>query len=376
MKRIAIFGGTFNPVHVEHVKTVVAAIDELKLDKIFIVPTFLPPHKNVSPASGADRINMLKIAFRGEKKAEISDFELKNAGKSYSYITAEHFRSLYPDAEIFMLVGGDMLKDFKTWKNPERILNAVNLAAVFREDYDFNEKAEREYFKSAFNKDFTLLNFVGKEISSTEIRTYLAFNIKPQGVDEKVIDYINKNAVYPPDAYQKYILKHLPEKRVIHTANVVVCALKKAKELNLDYEKVRIAATLHDCAKYDDYRDYKDFELPKDVPPPVVHAFLGAFVAEKVLGIKDAEILDAIKYHTSGKAEMSTLSKLIFVADMIEKGRSYDGVDILREKYEKDFESCFRLCLKEEVQHLLNKKQYIYAETLNAYDYYLKDKRS
>lgn len=376
MKRIAIFGGTFNPVHVEHVKTVVAAIDELKLDKIFIVPTFLPPHKNVSPASGADRINMLKIAFRGEKKAEISDFELKNAGKSYSYITAEHFRSLYPDAEIFMLVGGDMLKDFKTWKNPERILNAVNLAAVFREDYDFNEKAEREYFKSAFNKDFTLLNFVGKEISSTEIRTYLAFNIKPQGVDEKVIDYINKNAVYPPDAYQKYILKHLPEKRVIHTANVVVCALKKAKELNLDYEKVRIAATLHDCAKYDDYRDYKDFELPKDVPPPVVHAFLGAFVAEKVLGIKDAEILDAIKYHTSGKAEMSTLSKLIFVADMIEKGRSYDGVDILREKYEKDFESCFRLCLKEEVQHLLNKKQYIYAETLNAYDYYVKDKRS
>ena len=376
MKRIAIFGGTFNPVHVEHVKTVVAAIDELKLDKIFIVPTFLPPHKNVSPASGADRINMLKIAFRDEKKAEISDFELKNAGKSYSYITAEHFRSLYPDAEIFMLVGGDMLKDFKTWKNPERILNAVNLAAVFREDYDFNEKAEREYFKSAFNKDFTLLDFVGKEISSTEIRTYLAFNIKPQGIDEKVIDYINKNAVYPPDAYQKYIFKHLPEKRVIHIANVVVCALKKAKELNLDYEKVRIAATLHDCAKYDDYRDYKDFELPKDVPPPVVHAFLGAFVAEKVLGIKDAEILDAIKYHTSGKAEMSTLSKLIFVADMIEKGRSYDGVDILREKYEKDFESCFRLCLKEEVQHLLNKKQYIYAETLNAYDYYVKDKRS
>lgn len=376
MKRIAIFGGTFNPVHVEHVKTVVAAIDELKLDKIFIVPTFLPPHKNVSPASGTDRINMLKIAFRGEKKAEISDFELKSEGKSYSYITAEHFRSLYPDAEIFMIVGGDMLKDFKTWKNPERILNAVRLAAVRRENYEFDEMAEREYFKSAFKKDFTLLNFVGKEISSTEIRTYLAFNIKPQGVDEKVIDYINKNAVYPPDVYQKYILKHLPEKRVIHTANVVICALKKAKELGLDYEKVRIAATLHDCAKYDDYRDYKDFELPKDVPPPVVHAFLGAFVAEKVLGIKDAEILDAIKYHTSGKAEMSTLSKLIFVADMIEKGRSYDGVDILREQYEQDFESCFRLCLKEEVQHLLNKKQYIYAETLNAYDYYVEHKRS
>lgn len=376
MKRIAIFGGTFNPVHIEHVKTVAAAIDELKLDKLFLMPTFLPPHKNVSPASGIDRINMLKIAFRSFEKVEISDFELKNVGKSYSYITAEHFRSIYPDAEIFMLVGGDMLKDFKTWKNPERILNAVRLAAVRREDYEFDESAELEYFKSVFKKDFTLLDFTGKTVSSTEIRTYLAFGLKPQGVDEEVFSYIRENAVYPPDAYQKYILEHLPEKRVIHTANVVICALKKAKELELDYEKVRVAATLHDCAKYDDYRAYDGFSLPKDVPPPVVHAFLGAFVAENVLGVKDVEILDAIKYHTSGKAEMSMLAKLIFVADMIERGRDYEGVDILRAEYEKDFESCFRLCLKEEVQHLINKKQYIYAETLNAYDYYVENKRS
>ena len=85
MKRIAIFGGTFNPVHDEHVKTVVAAIDELKLDKLFIVPTFLPPHKNVSPASGTDRIKMLKIAFRGVEKVEISDFELKSE-KSNDFI--------------------------------------------------------------------------------------------------------------------------------------------------------------------------------------------------------------------------------------------------------------------------------------------------
>ena len=139
---------------------------------------------------------------------------------------------------------------------------------------------------------------------------------------------------------------------------------------------MRIAATLHDCAKYDDYKAYADFKLPKDVPPPVVHAFLGAFVAEKVLGVTDKEILDAIRYHTSGKAEMSTLSKLIFVADMIEKGRNYVGVEELRAEYEKDFESCFRQCLKEEVAHLINKKEYIYAETLNAYDYYVKDQRS
>ena len=375
MKRIVIFGGTFNPVHVEHVKTAIAAVEELKADKIIIVPTLLPPHKNVCPAKSADRLNMLKIAFRGVN-AEISDFEISGGGKSYSYITAEHFKAQYPKDELFMLVGGDMLKDFKTWKNPERILAAVNLAVVSREDYACDYNAEREYFKRVFGKDFVLLNFTGKTVSSTEIRTEIAFGLKPQGIADEVYNYIEDNAVYPPDKYQRYILDNLPEKRVIHTASVVICALKKAKELNLDYEKVRIAATLHDCAKYDDCKNYAGFKLPVGVPQPVVHAFLGAFVAEKVLGVSDAEILDAIRYHTSGKAQMSTLAKLIFVADMIEKGRNYDGVEILRAEYERGLESCFRLCLKEEVAHLLNKKQYIYAETLNAYDYYIKDKRS
>lgn len=374
--KIAFFGGTFNPVHIEHVLTAAAAVRELSLDKIFIVPTFLPPHKNVRPANGADRVNMLEIAFKKSeellKKVEISDYEINNGGKSYSFITAKHFKDEYPSSELYMIIGGDMLKDFKTWKHPEKILDCAKLAVVLREGYSVDIAAEREYFKNAFNKDFTVLNYVGKDVSSTEIRTRLAFGIKPDGVCEEVFSYIRKNGVYPPDKYQKYILEKLPARRVAHTANVVICALKKAKELNLDYEKVRIAATLHDCAKYDDYRDYKDFTLPPNVPPPVVHAFLGAFVAEKVLGVRDEEIIDAIRYHTSGKAEMSTLSKLIFVADMIEEGRNYDGVDILRKEYERDFESCFRLCLKEETLHLINKKQPIFKETLSAYDYYVK----
>ena len=376
MKKIAIFGGTFNPVHVEHVLTAVAAVKELNLDKIFIVPTFLPPHKNVPLASGADRINMLKIAFKENaelvKKTEISDYEIAKGGKSYSFITAEYFKNEYPDAELFMIIGGDMLKDFKTWKNPERILACADIAVVLREGYSVDIAAEREYFKKTFKKDFTVLNYVGKDVSSTEIRTRLAFGIKPDGISDSVFSYIKENNVYPPDKYQKYVLEHLPERRVIHTANVVICALKKAKELNLDCEKVRLAATLHDCAKYDDYKSYKGFTMPIDVPPPAVHAFLGAFVAENILGIDDAEILDAIRYHTSGKAEMSTLSKLIFVADMIEEGRNYDGVDNLRQEYDKDFESCFRLCLKEETVHLINKRQPIFRETLNAYDYYVK----
>jgi predicted HD superfamily hydrolase involved in NAD metabolism len=151
--------------------------------------------------------------------------------------------------------------------------------------------------------------------------------------------------------------------------------VEKAKELGLDKEKVRISAMLHDGAKYLDHNDYADFVLEADVPAPVVHAFLGAHIVQTKLGIQDEEIINAIRYHTSGRKNMSTLEKLIFVADMVEEGRDYQGVEYLRNLfYNDDFEKCFKECLSEELTHLLNKKQYIYKETLNAYEYYLKRK--
>ncbi len=376
MERIGIFGGTFNPVHVEHVNIVESAINELNLDRLFVMPTFLSPHKTLIPAPEVDRINMLKEAFSGLEKVEVSDYEIKKGGVSFTYQTAEEFRKNYPTAKIFWIVGGDMLVDFKTWRYPERILSSVDLAVFNREDIDVDYKREREYFIDKFGKDFIKLKYNGKVCSSTKIRVYSAFNLPlDRLVPKSVSDYIEKNGLYKGDKYTEYVVKNLPEKRLKHTANVVIKALSKAKELGLSQEKVMITATLHDMAKYKNVSDYPDFILPEGVPKPVEHAFLGAYLAEKELGIFDQEILDAIKYHTSGKADMSTLSKLIFIADMIEEDRDYQGVEELREYFKGDLDECLRKCLEEEILHLLNKKQYIYAETLSAYDYYVKDKK-
>ena len=372
MLRIGLFGGAFDPVHEMHVKAAVAAVKQLNLDKLIVVPTNISPHKNVTPAPKEDRLNMLRIAFEDVGKAEISDFEIMREGKSFSFITAEHFKDEYKDAEMFMIVGLDMLKDFFTWKNPERILSSCTLAAFLRDGYFADETLE-DKFRRVFKKDYVKISFSGENVSSSEIRAYLNFGLTPSGVNEKVLAYIRENGLYPPDGYSLYVKNALPEKRLIHTANVVACALSKAKELDLDAEKVRIAATLHDCAKYDDAEKYKDFTLPKDVPPPVRHAFLGAYVAEHVLGVTDTEILDAIRYHTSGKAGMTKLSQLIFVADMVERGRTYPEVTYLRELFEKDFDECFKRCLEEEVKHLISGKKYIYRETLSAYEYYVAD---
>lgn len=374
MERIAIFGGSFNPVHSEHINLVNIAIEKLNLDKLFVVPTFISPHKENLDASASDRLAMLRLAFMDNEKVEISDFEIQNGGNSYSYITCEHFRKEYPYAEIFFICGGDMLVDFYRWKNPDRILNAVTLASFDREDYFVDYTYQHKYFLEKFNKDFVEIGYKGKKFSSTRIRVYSMLKLPLDNLtDKSVIEYIEKNEVYKSNIYFEYATSVLPTKRLIHTAEVVIKAESKVRELSLSKEKVELSAVLHDVAKYQKVENYPNFTLPKDVPPPVVHSFLGAYIAENVLGIKDEEIIDAIRYHTSGKANMTTLGKLIFVADMVEDTRVYDGVEKLRSYFEESLDKCFIECLKEEMIHLKNKGQPIYGETLNAYNYYIKE---
>ncbi len=371
MKRIGILGGTFNPVHIEHVELVKNAKAELCLDQVFVVPTFMSPHKSTVPAPARARVDMLNLAFSGVSGVSVCTYEIEKEGKSYTYQTVEHFKKLYPDAELYFICGGDMLTDFKTWKNPERILAAVKLAVFDREDFFTDYQSEKIYFEKTFNTDFIKLNYVGKTFSSTRIRVNAALSLPLDGVCmPSVEDYIKKTNLYGGDKYTEFVKSVLTEKRLVHTASVIYCALSKVKELNLDANKVYLSALLHDCAKYLNVGDFKGFHLEKDVPAPVVHAFLGAHVAQTVLGIDDEEIIDAIRYHTTGKPNMSTLEKLIFTADMVEEGRTYEGVEKLRALYKKDLEECFRECLKEEVLHLKNKGQDVYYLTLNALNYY------
>lgn len=373
MKRVAIFGGTFNPVHNEHIALARQAVKELALDELIVMPTFISPHKNTSPAPAEDRLNMLKLAFKDDEKIFVSDFEILKGGKSYTYQTVEHF-ARDKEVKLFFIVGADMLENFKTWRFPERILDSCDLVAFGRKDCPVDYKRESDYFKSTFGKDFIKLSYTGEIQSSTQIRVYNSLGLDITSMTAPcVCSYIQEKGLYSGDKYTDFIKKALPEKRRTHTAEVILTALSKASECGLDSEKVRITALLHDCAKYIDHTTVSGFNLPSDVPAPVVHAFLGAFVAQHTLGVDDEEIIDAIRYHTSGKANMSKLAKLIFVADMVEKGRDYQGVELLREYYKGDLDECFKKCVEEEMLHLINKKTPIYGETLNAFDYYVKN---
>lgn len=370
--RTGIFGGTFNPIHNEHVKIALCAIDSLNLDRLFVVPTFLSPHKTGVEVKREDRLAMAKLAFEGCPKVTVSDYEIKKGGVSYSYMTAEYFRKEFPNDTVYLIVGEDMLSDFPEWKYPERIVASVDIAVFGRENF-FGKKETEKLFFERFGKKYERIPYTGKSVSSTEARIYSELSlpltgIVPRGVEE----YIEKNGLYKTNEYCRFVKKNLTEKRLIHTAEVTALGIDLAKKIGVSEEKTYIACILHDCAKYLDKNDFPQFVMPKGVPKPVEHAFLGAFVAERELKVNDAEILDAIRYHTSGKANMSALGKIVFVADMLEKGRDYDGVDYLRSLLCGDFEKCFRECLAKEMKHLLSGGKEIYHKTAEACEFYLK----
>ena len=382
--KIGIFGGTFDPIHNEHINMALSAKEELGLDKLYIVPAYVSPFKSAYDVTQpVHRLNMVNIAFMDYPDVTVSDYEIKAGGASYTYKTVEHFKKLHPKDKLYFIIGGDSLGTFFNWANPEIITKHADIAVVLREGVYIETDKLQKKFKKLFNKDFIKLTYTGASVSSTKIRMTARFCLPLEGlVPKEVEDYIVKYDLYEDSPYIDYLKSVMTESRLKHTVNVVTAAMTKAKSLKLDEKKVYLAATLHDLAKYQNPDDFPGF-VYKGIPKQVVHAFLGAYIIENVLGITDKDVIDAVKYHTTAKAPMSTLQKLIFTADMIEDDRTYDGVEELRKIfYTESLDKAFTECLKEEVKHLQQKGYELFTETQNAYNYYVlkqqeksKDKR-
>ncbi len=200
MGKILLFGGTFNPIHKGHVNAVRTMDKKLSFDKIIVMPSKIPPHKIAQDlASEHDRLEMCRLAFSDIKKAEISDFEIKRNKVSYSYYTVKHLKETYPDDEIFMAVGSDMLLTFDRWYRFKAILKMCSLVVVSREKGDFSQLSEKAKELSEYGK----INLVAAEpfeISSTEIREMLKNDEDTSCyLLENVVKYIRENKIYVGD---------------------------------------------------------------------------------------------------------------------------------------------------------------------------------
>ncbi|MRG86663.1 bis(5'-nucleosyl)-tetraphosphatase (symmetrical) YqeK [Salinibacillus xinjiangensis] len=169
---------------------------------------------------------------------------------------------------------------------------------------------------------------------------------------------------------------HLKTQRYEHTVRVVDTAVKLAKQNDVDQHQTELAAAFHDIAKYHPKEEMErtissEPKLPKDLLEyhhELWHGPVGAYVIENKYGINDEQILNAIRYHTTGRAHMGTLEKVVFLADYIEPGRKFPGVDEVRESAWKDLNQGCRHALKNTINFLMSKKQPIYPDTFQAYN--------
>lgn len=174
----------------------------------------------------------------------------------------------------------------------------------------------------------------------------------------------------------EYIRPHLKTSRYEHTVRVTDEAVKLARRYGADVHKAEIAAALHDYAKYkplDLMQRWiqKERRLPKDLLDyhhELWHGPVGALMLEKELGLFDAEVQSAITSHTTGKKHMSTLDKVVFLADYIEPARQFEGVHEVREIAETKLDEACALALKNTVIFLMSKERTVYPDTFHAYN--------
>lgn len=199
-ERIGIYGGTFSPIHSGHVRAANAFADAMALDRLYVIPTALPPHKaKVDGAEAADRLEMARIAFSGtDRRIAVSDFEIRREGKSYSIYTLEHFSK--PGRELFMLVGTDMFLTLHEWYRTEDIFRLARIVLMRRELDDsllsaINKKSCE--YKEKYGADIRVINIPPLEISSTKLREMLRRG-EPVGglIPDNVIKYIKDNNLY------------------------------------------------------------------------------------------------------------------------------------------------------------------------------------
>ena len=188
--KICIFPGTFNPIHVAHLKMAEFALKNYGFEKIIFIPSYLPPHKDINQNLAKHRFNMVKLAISKNPGFEISDIEYRSEGKSYSLITVKKIIEQYGiKSRLDFIIGTDAFSKIETWYRADELKALVHFIVFPRreegEQYDFSQLKERGW-------DFEIAPFDYVDVSSTEIRDNSACG----RTDKKVEDYIKDNGLY------------------------------------------------------------------------------------------------------------------------------------------------------------------------------------
>ncbi len=370
MRRIALFGGSFDPVHKGHVEIAKTAILKEGLDEVIFIPSGISPHKAGLTASNEDRYNMVCLAIEGEEKLSVSDFEIKKETKCFSFETLAEFKKRYPSDELYFIIGDDQYEKFTSWYKWEELIKMCRFLVFTRGGGEIKPP-------------FREIKIPPIEISSTEIRGKIknGEDVSTK-VSDKVLAYIKEKGLYK-EKYGEIIKKlkgTLKESRFRHTIGVAETAVSLAKHYGADTDKAYLAGLLHDSAK--NFTDDELFALCDKYKirlsendrkaPAIIHSYVGAALAKEEYGVKDSEILDAIYSHSTGCEDMSLLSKIIFVADMTEPLRKdFPGLSEIRRLMYEDIDKALVASMDANISYTKMKGSFLHPDTLKARDFIL-----
>ena len=391
--KIGVYGGTFNPPHLGHAAAARAVFELLKLDLLLLVPDGQPPHKDLPAGSptAEQRLEMTRLA--GEQlglgdKVRVLDLELRRPGRSYTAETLSELRKLYPEDELWLLMGTDMFLTLQAWRDPATILSLAGIAAFGRteEDTEALFAPQRDYLYRTYPQAriFTLTIPGVVDVSSTELRDMLAHGKGGHLLPPAVYGYILREGLYGTGADLKHLplaqlrpvaLSFLKHKRIPHVLGTEQEAIRLAERYGADVEKARVAALLHDCTKKLDMDEQlalcRRYGIELDELEhralKLLHAKTGAAIARDVFGVDD-EIYSAIRWHTTGRAGMTLLEKIMYLADYIEPSRDFPGVDKLRAVCYKDLDEGLLMGLEMTIEEMTGMGNPVHRATIEARD--------
>ena len=393
--KIGLFGGSFDPIHNGHLHLAREFAHRLSLDKVLFMPTFVPPHKLRSDmAKASDRLEMCRLAVSGEPLFAVSDLEIRRGGASFTVNTLELLSQEFPGAAWYLITGADMFLTLGSWHRFSDIARMAVLCTAPRDGVPLAQLRDYAAKLQETGAQCVVEDIEELAVSSTDIRSRVKSHqpmdaLVPSAVEE----YIQSHGLYNTDAhatasdnceaqnalYEQYveILRgRLSPKRFRHSLAVADRAVELARRYGADENKANVAGLLHDIMKDAGHtaqlQILSDFGIilsnAEKASPGCWHAIAGAAFMQHILGIQDEDILNAVRYHTTGRAGMTVLEEIIYLADFTSSDRDYTDVDVMRRLSETAIAPAMDYALTYTIRDLLEKSAVIHPDSLHAYN--------
>lgn len=372
--RILVFGGTFDPPHKGHAALASAAARAIDPDLLLIVPNWRNPLKTRRPEHADSRLALIKdglldqLPGQWRKRAWVQLSELAAGKPAYTVDTLSAMAREFPGAELHFVVGWDSAVSFRGWKDPQRLKTLARWWTARRPGAD----GEPPSF-------FARLKDPMPDVSSTEIRARLLLGEDvSSALAPAVRARIEREGLYGLERLAR-LRGMLDRPRFEHSRSVARLAGALARRWGLDEERALLAGLLHDCGRsvpvprMGAYARKRRLDAPlreeaARMMPLVLHAYISEDLCRRTFGVRDAEVLSAVRKHTLGDLTMSPLDRLVYVADSCSEDRTYPEAPGLRKLAFDDLDEAYAACVLNKLAWLVQDKRWIHPLAVTVWN--------